>query len=112
MGFVPRAFSQGTSGTIQSLVKDFTGAAIIGAAVTVKNATTGLTRRSETDANGYNLYNLPPRESIQSQLRRMASRGHRRVWRAFPVLGKLQRSASATVQHDPAVSLLFLRTVE
>jgi carboxypeptidase family protein/TonB-dependent receptor-like protein len=59
-GFGPRAFSQATSGTIQGLVKDSTGAGIVDAAVTAKNETTGLTRKAGTDASGYTLYNLPP----------------------------------------------------
>jgi outer membrane receptor protein involved in Fe transport len=60
LGFGPRAFSQATSGTIQGVVKDSTGAGIVEAAVTAKNETTGLTRKVSTDANGYTLYNLPP----------------------------------------------------
>ena len=59
-GFVPRAFSQATSGTIQGRVKDSTGAGIVDAAVTAKNERTGLTRKVGTDADGYTLYNLPP----------------------------------------------------
>src|SRR3984893_15250827 len=59
-GFVPRAFSQATSGTIQGRVKDSTAAGIVDAAVTAKNESTGLTRKVGTDADGYTLYNLPP----------------------------------------------------
>ena len=59
-GFVPRAFSQATSGTIQGRVKDSTGAGVVDAAVTAKNERTGLTRKVGTDADGYTLYNLPP----------------------------------------------------
>jgi len=58
--FAPRTFSQSTSGTIQGLVTDSTGAAVVGAAVNAKNEKTGLTRRVETDAPGYTLFNLPP----------------------------------------------------
>lgn len=53
-------FAQGFSATIAGTVQDSSGAAVAGAAVTVKNLETGLTRAVETDASGsYRIASLP-----------------------------------------------------
>jgi hypothetical protein len=59
-GFSSAAFSQST-GTIQGLVRDPTGAFVPHAHVIVKEAATGLVRESEADSAGvYALSSLPP----------------------------------------------------
>src|SRR3989441_5474347 len=53
-------FAQGFTGAITGTVKDVSGAAIVGAAVTVKHVETGLTRAVQADASGnYNVSSLP-----------------------------------------------------
>src|SRR5229473_1103703 len=53
-------FAQGFTGAITGTVKDVSGAAIVGAAVTVKHVDTGLTRTVEADASGnYSVPSLP-----------------------------------------------------
>lgn len=53
-------FAQGFSATITGTVQDSSGAAVAGAAVTVKHLETGLTRTVETDSNGsYRITSLP-----------------------------------------------------
>src|SRR5216684_1400526 len=53
-------FAQGFTGAITGTVKDVSGAAIVGAAVTVKHLDTGLTRTVEADASGnYSVSSLP-----------------------------------------------------
>src|SRR6266849_7321334 len=53
-------FAQGFTGAITGTVKDVSGAAIVGAAVTVKHIETGLTRAVEADASGkYSVSSLP-----------------------------------------------------
>jgi hypothetical protein len=53
-------FAQGFTGTIIGTVKDASGAALQGAAVTVRHAETGLARAVETDANGgFSVPSLP-----------------------------------------------------
>src|SRR5438445_8285273 len=52
--------AQGFAGTITGTVKDTSGAAVPGAAVTVKHLETGLTRAVEADATGnYSMASLP-----------------------------------------------------
>src|SRR2546428_4745639 len=52
--------AQGFAGTITGTVKDTSGAAVPGAAVTVKHLETGLTRAVEADATGnYSIASLP-----------------------------------------------------
>ena len=56
------AFGQGSTGSITGTVKDMSGAALQGAAVTVKHLETGLTRSAEADASGnYSIPSLPRR---------------------------------------------------
>src|SRR5712692_7119799 len=53
-------FAQGFTGAITGTVKDVSGAALVGAAVTVKHLDTGLTRTVEADASGnYSVSSLP-----------------------------------------------------
>src|SRR5712692_3510214 len=53
-------FAQGFTGAITGTVKDVSGAALVGAAVTVKHIETGLTRAVEADASGnYSVSSLP-----------------------------------------------------
>src|SRR5712692_1344802 len=53
-------FAQGFTGAITGTVKDVSGAALVGAAVTVKHVETGLTRAVEADASGnYSVSSLP-----------------------------------------------------
>src|SRR5207245_10614675 len=53
-------FAQGFTGAITGTVKDVSGAAVVGAAVTVKHVETGLTRTVEADASGnYSVSSLP-----------------------------------------------------
>src|SRR6266849_1504569 len=52
--------AQGFAGSITGTVKDSSGAAVLGATVTVKHLETGLTRAVEVDASGnYSLASLP-----------------------------------------------------
>ncbi len=52
--------AQGFAGTITGTVKDVSGAAVLGATVTVKHLETGLTRTVEVDATGnYSVASLP-----------------------------------------------------
>ena len=52
--------AQGFTGAITGTVKDVSGAALVGAAVTVKHIDTGLTRAVETDSSGnYSVSSLP-----------------------------------------------------
>src|SRR5229473_2195573 len=52
--------AQGFAGSITGTVKDVSGAAVLGATVTVKHPETGLTRAVEVDANGhYSFASLP-----------------------------------------------------
>src|SRR5215469_12754387 len=54
------AFAQVTTGTISGVVQDATGAAIVGAAVTIRNLDTGAVRTVMTDTGGrYNAPDLP-----------------------------------------------------
>ena len=46
------SYAQVTTGTISGTVKDSTGAVVPGAAVTIKNTDTGITRTATTDAEG------------------------------------------------------------
>jgi len=48
----PLLFSQTYSGTMHGMVADQTGAVIAGAEVTAKNTMTGVTRTTQTDADG------------------------------------------------------------
>jgi len=53
-------FAQGFTGAITGTVKDVSGAALVGAAVTVKHLETGLTRSAEADNSGnYSVPSLP-----------------------------------------------------
>src|SRR5712691_3092025 len=53
-------FAQGFTGTITGTAKDVSGAALVGAAVTVKHLDTGLTRAVKADASGkYSVSSLP-----------------------------------------------------
>jgi hypothetical protein len=52
--------AQVTTGTISGIVQDASGAALVGAAVTVKNLDTGTVRTASTDSIGrYNTPDLP-----------------------------------------------------
>src|SRR2546425_508224 len=53
------AFAQGT-GTILGVVRDQTGAVVLGATVQIKNTKTGVGRTVTSDANGYYAVNLLP----------------------------------------------------
>jgi outer membrane receptor protein involved in Fe transport len=58
---LPSAFGQTSSGSVQGLVKDPTGAVVSGANVTIVSSTTGLTRSTKTDSGGsYALLDLSP----------------------------------------------------
>src|SRR5713226_10576176 len=53
-------FAQGFTAAITGTVKDASGAAVLGATVTVKHLETGLTRAVEVDASGnYSVLSLP-----------------------------------------------------
>ena len=60
LALLPTANGQATSGSIQGLVNDPTGAVVVGAEVTARNQNTGLTQTSKTDSDSYVLRNLPP----------------------------------------------------
>lgn len=60
---VPFAFAQaiGTAGTVSGTVTDPSGASVVGANLTIKNAVTGFTRTATTDSEGnYSFQNVPP----------------------------------------------------
>lgn len=48
-----------TTGTVSGLVQDPSGAAVIGAEVTLSNPATGLSRASTSNESGYSFGNLP-----------------------------------------------------
>src|SRR5262245_30656316 len=54
------AFAQGSTASIIGTVRDASGAVVPGAAATIKNLETGLTRAAEADTNGgYSMASLP-----------------------------------------------------
>jgi len=53
-------FSQATSGSVQGIVTDLSGAVVVGAVVTAKNENTGLIETARNDSDSYVLRNLPP----------------------------------------------------
>src|SRR5215467_5618138 len=67
--FAATAFSQ-TTASIQGTVSDQSGAAVVGAKVTVKNIALGIERTTQTSTPGsYEVHALPPRiYSVQVQM--------------------------------------------
>ncbi len=60
---LPGAFAQTSTGSVQGVVKDPTGAVVTGAKVTIVSSGTGFTRLAKTDNGGsYALLDLPPGE--------------------------------------------------
>src|SRR2546425_1582143 len=62
------AFAQGT-GTILGVVRDQTGAVVLGATVQIKNTKTGVGRTVTSDANGYYAVNLLPVGEYEMEVR-------------------------------------------